>query len=137
MGVDKNRLEELLEQKAVLHEGSKRNRELLKEITAEASKITARLHRKSIRKRKWLYVTTNRYHPEGIKYGAKLKVNRIGRKRVYLIYRGYSYPFYVSDVSAEKPDTVTSTVNNNVAKFSWSMPMDDDLSDAVFARKTR
>ena len=137
MGVDKNRLEELLEQKAVLHEVSKRNRELLKEITAEASKITARLHRKSIRKRKWLYVTTNSWQYAGIKYGAKLNVHSVGTKWVKLLYRGGWYPFYVSDVSAEKPDTVTSTVNNNVAKFSWSMPMDDDLSDAVFARKNR
>ena len=134
---DKTRLEELLEQKAVLHEVSKRNRELLKEVTAEASKITARLHRKSIRKRKWLYVTTNRWQHEGIKYGAKLKVHSIGTKWVKLLYRGVWYEFYASGVSTEKPDTVTSTVNNNVAKFSWSMPMDDDLSDAVFARKNR
>ena len=123
MGVDKTRLEELLEQKAVLHEVSKRNQELLKEITAEASKITARLHRKSIRKRKWLYVTTNSWQYAGIKYGAKLKVHSVGTKWVKLIYRGRWYEFYASDVATEKPSTSMSTVNNNFAKFFIDDPI--------------
>ena len=112
MGVDKNRLEELLEQKAVLHEVSKRNRELLKEITAEASKITARLHRKSIRKRKWLYVTTNSWQYAGIKYGAKLKVHSVGTKWVKLLYRGGWYTFTPGEVATENPSTTESMVNN-------------------------
>jgi len=112
---DKTRLEELLGQQEILRSVGSRYRELLEEVEGEMSKVNGRLHRKSIRKRKWLYVKTNAWQHAGIKYGAKLKVQSIGTKWVKLLYRGRWYSFRPGQVATEKPSN--SSLNNNFANF--------------------
>ena len=112
---DKTRLEDLREGREVLRAVGQRQLDLLKEVEAEISQINARLHRKSIRSRKWLYVRTNTWQHEGVKYGAKLRVQSVGRKWVKLIYRGRWFAFYPSQVATDKPSE--SSLNNNFAKI--------------------
>ena len=84
-------------------------------METEISAVQGRIHRKAIRKRRWLYVKTNAWQHEGIRYGAKLRVHNIGTKWVRLIYRGRWYAFHFSQVATEEPSE--SGLNNTFTKI--------------------
>jgi len=112
---DKTRLAEVSDQLAVLSQIEYRIRALREPLRAERNNLSIKVHRKAIRKRKWLYAKTNTWRRAGIKYGAKLRVVSVGRKWVWLAWRGREYAFRPEQVATEHPSE--AALNNMVGRF--------------------
>lgn len=112
---DKTRLAEVNERLEVLSQIEYRVRDLRDPLRAERNQLAARVHKASLRKRKWLYVRTNNWRSRGIKYGAKLRVASVGRKWVWLSWRGREYAFAPGHVATADPPE--AGVNNLVGRF--------------------
>jgi hypothetical protein len=112
---DKTRLAEVSDQLEVLRQIEYRVRDLREPLLDLHRPLAARVHKASLRKRKWLYVRTNTWRRAGIKYGAKLRVVSVGRKWVWLAWRGKEYAFPASQVATAEPSE--AGINNLVGRF--------------------